>query len=100
MPEVASTTTPQRVRFPRGGNRPCAFPGCANRITDRNTTGLCGLHTHTTGLCECRACNPPKPPADERAVAADVELIRAAWLGASPEARTLFLQWAIGNARK
>lgn len=33
----------------------CGFPGCINKLSRRNTIGVCPIHAHTSA-CKCAAC--------------------------------------------
>jgi len=44
-------------RQPRpAGPLVCAVPGCEATLYDRNRTGLCGVHVHAVGYCQCSQC--------------------------------------------
>lgn len=44
------------ARRTTGAHSQCIVEGCGKPLGPNNSTGLCGRHTHTPGLCGCRQC--------------------------------------------
>lgn len=36
--------------------RTCRYPGCDRVLANRNTMGVCKLHCHAPGICQCHQC--------------------------------------------
>jgi hypothetical protein len=34
----------------------CAVPGCEHTLSKNNRAGVCVVHTHAPGLCQCATC--------------------------------------------
>jgi hypothetical protein len=49
--------------MPSGKRDPfCAVPGCWNRLSEANTTGVCRQHNHYPDRCGCAQCRQGEVP--------------------------------------